>query len=112
MPTISVPRADLTPQEVVEALRSGLDPSHEVLPGMRIRRAPLFGRPRPAGPEMIAVTAGPMAQAQVRIIPKSEHTDFRVTPGGVLGDLVMNVLGIARNVHHVLSRAPGLGAGE
>jgi hypothetical protein len=109
MTTVTVPR-EVTSQEVTDALRDGLDPSHKVLPGVRIRRSPLFGRPQPSRPEQIAVTAGPMSQAQVTIIPRPGHTDLRVTPGGVLGDLLMNTLGIARRVHRVLLDAPGLRA--
>lgn len=109
MSTVTVPR-DVTSEEVVEALRNGLDPTHKVLPGMRIRRSPLFGRPHTSEPKLIAVTAGLMQQAQVRIIPQSGRTDLRVTPGGVLGDLLVNTLGIAPRVRRALLDAPTLDA--
>jgi hypothetical protein len=108
MSTVTVPR-DVASQEVVEALRNGLDPSYEVLPGMRMPRTPLSGSPRPSGPELIMVAAGPMVRAQVRIIARAGRTDLRITPGGVLGDLLMNTFGIAREVRKVLLRAPSLG---
>ncbi len=107
MSTVAVPR-DVTSKEVLEALRSGLDPRYEVLPGMRMPRSPLFGRPRPSEPELIMVTAGPMVRAQVRIIPRAGRTDLRITPGGVLGDLLMNTLGVAREVRQALLDAPSL----
>jgi hypothetical protein len=72
MSTVAVPR-NITSKEVVEALRNGLDPRYEVLPGTRMPRSPLFGSPRPSEPELIMVTAGPMVRAQVRIIPRAAH---------------------------------------
>jgi hypothetical protein len=105
MSTVTVPK-DVTSQEVVEALRSNLDPRYEVLPGMRMRRSPLFGGPQPAEPELIVVTGGPMVQAQVRIMPRAGRTDLQITPGGILGDLLMNTVGIAREVRQALLNAP------
>jgi hypothetical protein len=46
----------------------------------------------------------------VTIIHRADRTDIRITPGGVAGDLLMNSLGIARQIRHVLLAAPGLGA--
>ncbi len=65
------------------------------------------GSPEPAGPDEIMVGKGPtpMVRAQVTIIRQPDHTDIRITPGGVLGDLVMNTLGIARTVRRVLLNA-------
>jgi hypothetical protein len=111
MSTVTVSK-DVTSHEVVEALRSGLDPRYEVLPGMRMPRSPLFGRPRPSEPDLIMVTARPMVRAQVRLIPQAGRTDLQITPGGVLGDLLMNTLGIAREVRQALLDAPGLHARE
>lgn len=107
MSTVAVPR-NITSKEVVEALRNGLDPRYEVLPGTRMPRSPLFGSPRPSEPELIMVTASPMVRTQVRIIPRAGRTDLRITPGGVLGDLLMNTLGIAREVRQALLDAPSL----
>jgi hypothetical protein len=110
MSTITIPTAEITSEQVVEALRAGLDPRYEVQPGMRMPRSPLFGRPRPDKPELILVAAGPMVRAQVTIIRRSGHADIRVIPGGVLGDLLMNTFGIARKVRQALLDAPGLHA--
>jgi hypothetical protein len=106
MPTVTVPR-DVTSQEVVVALRDGLDSRYEVQPGTQMPRSPL-GKPRPDVPELIMVSAGPMVRAQVRIIPRPGRTDLRITPGGVLGDLIMNTLGVARQIRHTLLNAPTL----
>lgn len=109
MSTVTVTR-DVTSEKVVEALRDGLDPRYEVLPGMRMPRSPLFGMPRPSGPELIMVTSGTMFRAQVTIIPRGGRTDLRITPGGVSGDLLVNTLGIARRVRQALLNAPHLNA--
>ena len=108
MATVTVHRANVTTEEVTEALRSGLEPRYEVQPGMRMPRTPLVGSPRPDRPELIFVSSGRIARAQVRIIRHSGMTDIRVTPGGVLADLLMNTLGIAAKVRQVLREAPGL----
>jgi hypothetical protein len=54
------------------------------------------------------VAAGPMVRAQVRIIHRAGRTDLRITPGGVLGDLLMNTFGITREVRQTLLNAPSL----
>lgn len=97
---------------MVEALRNGLDPRYEVLPGMQMPRSPLFGRPRPSEPQLIMVTAGPMVRAQVRVVPQAGRTSLRITPGGVLGDLLLNTLGVAREVRQALLDAPDLHVGK
>jgi hypothetical protein len=110
MPTVTVHRANVTSEEVTEALRSGLEPRYEVQPGMRMPRTPLVGSPQPDRPELILVSSGRMVRAQVRIIRHSGMTDIRVTPGGVLADLLMNPLRIAPKIRRVLREAPGLAA--
>lgn len=109
MSTVTVPK-DVTSAEVVAALRNGLDGRYQVRPGMRMRRSPLFGKPQPAAPESIVVTGGTMTQAQVTVIPQPGRTDLQVTPGGMLGDLVMNTLGVARAVRQALLNDPTLNA--
>lgn len=107
MSTVTV-SGNVTSTEVAEALRDGLSPRYEVLPGMHMPRSPFFGSPQPGAPELILVTASPMVRAQVRIIPRAGATDLRITPGGVLGDLLVNILGVAREVRNALLNAPGL----
>ncbi len=107
MSTVTVPK-EVTSEEIVEALRHGLDARYEVLPATRMPRSPLFGRHRPSEPELIMVTSGAMVRAQVRVIPRAGRTDLRITPGGLLGDLLMNTFGIARHVRQTLLDAPTL----
>lgn len=111
MPTITIPRTDISSEQVSAALRNGLDDRYDVLPGMRISRIPV-GSPQPADPDEIAVAKGPtpMVRAQVTIIRQADRTDIRITPSGIAGDLLMNTLGIARQIRHVLLHAPGIGA--
>ena len=111
MSTVTIPRTDITSEQVGAALRAGLDDRYDVLPGMRITRIPL-GSPQAAEPDEIAVGKGPtpMVRAQVTIIRRGDHTDIRITPGGLAGDLLMNTLGIARKIRRVLLDAPGIGS--
>jgi hypothetical protein len=104
MSTITVRRHDVTTEEVTDALRAGLDPGYDVVPGMRMPRVPLLGTPRPDRPELILVSSSAMASAQVRIIRHSGQTDIRVTPGGLL----INTVGIAAKVRRVLRDAGDL----
>jgi hypothetical protein len=105
MSTITVRRHDVTTEEVTDALRAGLGPRYDVVPGMRMPRVP-FGTPRPDRPELILVSSSAMARAQVRIIRHSGQTDIRVTPGGLL----INTIGFAAKVRRVLRDAPDLSA--
>jgi hypothetical protein len=109
MSTVTIPRADITSEQVGAALRDGLRGRYDVFPGMRMPRLP-FGGPRASGPDEIVVGQGqnPMVRAQVTITRGDGHTDIRITPGGVAGDLLMNTFGIAREVRRVLREAPGL----
>ena len=67
MATITVPRADVTPEEVSRALRVGLGPRYHVLPG--VQAAYPFGTLRPDQPDAIVVGTGSgrLWRTQVRI---------------------------------------------
>ena len=54
---ITIPKADVSSEAVAQALRDGLGPSYNVLPGMRLIRAP-FSEPVPATPDTIVVGTG------------------------------------------------------
>ena len=106
MSTITVRRHDVTTEEVADALRAGLGPGYDVVPGMRIPRVPLLGKPRPDRPESILVSSSAMASVQVKIIRHSGQTDIRVTPGGLL----INTIGLAARVRRVVRDALDLGS--
>jgi hypothetical protein len=112
MSTITVPRADLTTEEVVTALRNGLGENYNVLPGMVIGRTMLQG-PRKGRPNTIVVGTeqNRVVKAQVTITPRGGQTELRISPGGVTWDLVLNTFGVAREIRRVLTSSPGLSAG-
>lgn len=111
MYTITVPRPDLRTDEVVEVLRDGLGPGHNVLPGMRQTRAP-FSEPVPGSPDTIVVGIGSnrVQRAEVTIVRRSGSSEIHISPGGLVSDLVLNALVISRKIHRVLASAPGLRA--
>jgi hypothetical protein len=78
MPTVTIPRTDITSDQIGAALRDGLDDRYDVLPGMRMTRIPV-GSPRAADPDEIVVGKGPspMVRAQVTIIRRADRTDIR-----------------------------------
>jgi hypothetical protein len=103
MPKITVPRANLTTDEVVAVLRDGLGPRYNVLPGMAIGRT-ILQDPRKGQPNMIVVGTGEnrIVKAQVTITPLDGQTQLRISPGGVTWDLVFNTVGVARRIRGVL----------
>lgn len=111
MSVITVPRPDLTPEDVVTVLRDGLGPRYNVLPGMAIGRTALAD-PRQGQPNMIVVGTGEnrVVKAQVTITQRNGQTQLRVRPGGVTADLLFNTFGVARKVRAVLASAPALSA--
>jgi hypothetical protein len=110
MPTITIPRSDLTSQEVADALRHGLAPKYHVLPGTAVNWNPV-GHPRPDHADTIVVGTGSdrFFRAQVKISRAASGTMLHVSPGGLsLGPRLMNRLGIVRTVLRVLHDAPSL----
>ncbi len=109
MPTITVPRANLTTDEVVTVLRDGLGDRYNVLPGMVIGRT-ILQNPREGRPNTIVVGTGEnrIVKAQVTITPRGEQTELRISPGGITWDLVFNLMGVARKIRDVLASSPGL----
>jgi hypothetical protein len=111
MSTVTVPRADLTTEEVVTVLRDGLGPDYNVLPGMAMRRLP-FLTPHEGRPNKIVVGTGDnrVIKAQVTITPGDGRTEVRISPGGFTTTFVLNTFGIVRKVRAVLADSPRLSA--
>ena len=109
MPTVTVPRGDVTSDEVVKVLRDNLPASYNVLPGMAMGRA-AFMAPHKGSPDTILVGTGSnrVVKAQVTIVRRDGQTDLRISPGGIVSDLVINTFGVARDVRNVLASAPSL----
>jgi hypothetical protein len=111
MPTVTVPRADLTTEEVVSVLRDGLGAGYNVLPGKAMGRL-VFQAPHEGRPNTIVVGTGDnrVVKAQVTITPRGGQTELRISPGGVTWDLALNTFGVARKVRGVLVSSLGLSA--
>ena len=104
MPTVTVPRADLTAEEVATVLRDGLGAEYHVLPGMAMGQLPFQG-PHEGRPNTIVVGTGDdrAVKAQVTITPRGGQTKLRIRPSGITLTFVLNTFGIARKVREVLS---------
>jgi hypothetical protein len=111
MPTVTVPRADLTTEEVVKVLRDGLGAGYNVLPGMVIGRT-ILQEPRKGRPNTIVVGTGDnrIVKAQVTVTLRGRQTELRISPGGVTWDLALNTFGVARKIRGVLANSPSLSA--
>ncbi len=110
MSSITVPRSNVTSDEVADALRHGLGPRYSLLPGKGVNWNPVSG-PRPGHPDTIVVGTGSarLFCAQVRISQDAGETMLHVSPGGCWGwPRVTNRLWIARKVRQALRAAPGL----
>jgi hypothetical protein len=109
MSTITVPRSDVTSDEVADALRQGLGARYNVLPRKGIDWNPAGG-PRPDHPDTIVVGTGSarLFRAQVRISQDAGETILHVSPGGLGWPRVPSRLWIVRKVRQVLRAAPSL----
>jgi hypothetical protein len=110
MSTITVPRPDVTSDEVADALRRGLGPRYNVLPGKGVNWNPV-GAPRPDHPDTIVVGTGStrLFRAQVRISQDAGETILHVSSGGLtLPPRLINRLWVTRKVNQVLRGAPSL----
>jgi hypothetical protein len=111
MPTITIPRADLTSDEVTGALRAGLGPHYRVVPGMRMPQACLFAAEPNQDPDTILVSVGSnwlssrFFRAQVTLTRPSGQTVIRIRPGGTSSELPVNAFGIVRKIRQVLASA-------
>jgi hypothetical protein len=107
MSTIIVARASITSEEVSEALRDGLGPEYDVLPGMRMARHPFFpsfGKPHPDKADVILVgtRSNRLRRAQVEIRHHAQQTLIEVRPDGIAWVRLANARGIARKTREVL----------
>ncbi len=111
MPTVTVPRADLTTQEVVQALKDGLGDRYNVLPGKAIGRT-MYQAEHDGQPNQIVVGTGEnrIVKAQVTITPQGGQTELRISPGGLSWDWLINNFGVVQKVKQVLVNSPSLSA--
>jgi hypothetical protein len=111
MSNVTVPRANLTTEEVVSALRDGLGDSYNVLPGKAMGRT-MYQAEHDGDPNTIVVGTGEnrIVKAQVTITPRGEQTELRINAGGLSWDWIMNSFGVAQKVKKVLESSPTLSA--
>ena len=111
MPTVTVPRADLTTDEVVTVLQDGLGEGYNVLPGKAMGRT-MYQKEHDGQPNNIVVGTGEnrMVKAQVTITPRGGQTELRINAGGLSWDWLMNSFGIAQKVKKVLESSATLSA--
>jgi hypothetical protein len=109
MSTIRVHRADVTSDEVVDALRRALGARYKVLPGTGVNWNPLGG-PRSDHPDTIVVGIGSarLFRAQVRISHDAGETILDLSAGGLGWPRLTNRLWIVRKVDQALRLAPTL----
>jgi hypothetical protein len=114
VPAITIPRADLTSEEVTRALRAGLGPRYRVVPGMRMPQACLFAAKPGHDLDTILVSTGSgrlssrLFRAQVTLTRPPGQTVIRIRPGGTSSEFPVNALGIARKIRQVLASAPDI----
>jgi hypothetical protein len=109
MPTITVPRDDVTSEEVCKALRDGLGAGYNVLPGMGMGQSGIQS-PHPAQPDTILVGTGSnrFVKAEIKIVRQGGRTILRISAGGLVLPLIINSVGIARKIRNVLATSPDL----
>ncbi len=106
MPTVTVTRANVTIEEVSAVLREKLGPRYKITPAMSSH----FHHESPAGANSILVRRHWFEQASIRVVAGPGSTEIHVGSAAnfTLGGLLINRLGIIRNVHQALEHAPGL----
>jgi hypothetical protein len=101
---------DVTSEEITQALRLGLGPRYNVLPGMRMTRVP-FSSLQPGEPDLIVVAIGSnrLWRVQLTITRQAGATQIRISPGGLtLSAILLNIFGVGRKVRRVLLSEPSL----
>jgi hypothetical protein len=107
MPTLVIPRPDVTTQELADLLRRHLGPRYHVLPDTALNWNPI-GQPRAGHPDTLVVGTGSnrLFRAQVKLTRGPSETRLDISPGGITAvPRVANRLGIARRVAEVLDAA-------
>jgi hypothetical protein len=93
--SVTVPRPHVTRDEVIDVLSRGLGPRYHVA--------------STADPEVVIVQTSSAFRAYLRIVCRGGVSELRVRPGGLVWNLPINTLGIARKVNQVLRESPALG---
>ncbi|MGA2521250.1 MAG: hypothetical protein ABSG81_10575 [Acidimicrobiales bacterium] len=107
MPSFTVPRGNVSAEEVGAVLRSKLDAHYELVPAAMSTG---FTKQVSQDANAILVKGRWFERANIRIVPSSETTEIEVNPGAGYFGLVRLVdrFGICRNVRRLLERSPEL----
>ncbi len=103
--TITIPRADVTSEEVCRTLRDGLGDHYHVIPDVIMGQMQITGS-RPAtepGHILVGTGSNQTFKAEVKISRQGEQTIISIKPGGLIWPRVVNTFGIARKVRDVLT---------
>ncbi len=92
MPTVTVARADIPREEVMEALRTQLGSDFKIKPS--------------SDNDVFSVDKGTFTGAKVHMKPKDGSTEFHVHGTGIIIGRIVNELTTARQVASAISKAP------
>jgi hypothetical protein len=111
MPTVTVPRADVTVEQVCAVLRRELGSRSRVTPSMT---AAAFRKEGPGDATTILVASNWLERANVRVVSDGNSTEIRVSPGATYFGLIRLIhrAGLAHKVYRALEDAPELGGAE
>jgi hypothetical protein len=91
MPTVTIPRADISRDEAMQALTQQLGSGYKVKPGHNA--------------EVFSVEKGTLSGAKVHMKPNAGSTQFHVHGTGIIIGRIVNEFGIARKVASAISSA-------
>ena len=107
MSIITVPRGNVSAEEVGTVLRSQLGSRYELVPSAISTG---FTKQVPKDQNSMLVKGRWFERANIRIIPSAQATEIEVSPGASYFGLVRLVdrLGISQKVRRILEKAPEL----
>ena len=107
MSKVSVPRPDVTVDEVSVVLRNALGPRYRVKASVLCSG---FRREVPGDANTLLVEGSWFERANIRIVANTGSTDIDVTPGATYFGLIRLIdrIGLARRVLRILEHAPEL----
>ena len=89
MPTVTIPRADISRDEAIQALTQELPAGFKIKPGHNA--------------EVFSVEKGTLSGAKVHMKPNAGSTQFHVHGTGIIIGRIVNEFGIARKVASAIS---------
>ena len=107
MSKVTVPRANVTVDEVIAVLRNELGSRYDVTPSMTSKG---FTKEVPGDADALLVAGRWLQRANVRVVRRADRTEIDVSPGATYPGLIRLIdrVGIARKVHQILEHAPVL----